>query len=164
MSVTATIVVGADGCTSIEGSSTQVTSAADRQSFLKRRRLVDCIIIGGNTARKEPYAKTPVPLVVISRHNHPNLPAAHVWDIDPCDGVIRAAKEFGGTILIEGGASFISYLLDKNVIDSLELSLTQANGGTDTFDFAKYLARANSLNEEDIDGTIFYTAHFTRQK
>jgi riboflavin biosynthesis pyrimidine reductase len=164
MSVTAPIVVGADGCTSIEGSSTRVTSAADRQSFLKRRRLVDCIIVGGNTARNEPYAKTPVPLVIISRNSHPNLPAAHVWNLDPCDGVNRAVMEFGENILIEGGSSFISYLLDNNSIDSLELSVTSAVGGTDTFDFAKYLARANSLNEENIDGTIFYTAHFTRQQ
>jgi len=164
MSVTATIVVGADGCTSIEGSSTQVTSAADRQSFLKRRRLVDCIIIGGNTARNEPYAKTPVPLVIISRQSHPNLPAAHVWNLDPCDGVNRAVREFGENILIEGGSSFISYLLDNNAIDSLELSVTPAIGGADIFDFAKYLARANSLNEENIDGTTFYTAHFTRQQ
>jgi len=164
MSVTATIVVGADGCTSIKGSSTQVTSVADRESFLKRRRLVDCIIIGGNTARNEPYTKTPVPLVVISHHAHPNLPAAHVWNIDPCEGVTRAVQQFGENILIEGGSSFISYLLDNNAIDSLELSITPAKGGTDTFDFSKYLARANSLEEENIDGTIFYTAHFTRQK
>ena len=164
MSVTATIVVGADGCTSIEGTSTHVTSAADRQSFLKRRRLVDCIVIGGNTARNEPYVKTPVPLVVISHHSHPNLPAAHVWNIDPCDGVIRAAKEFGENILIEGGSSFISYLLDNNVIDSLELSVTPVIGGTDTFDFPRYLERADSLEEKTIDGTVFYTAQFKRQK
>jgi dihydrofolate reductase len=103
-----------------------------------------------------------VPLVVISRQPHPNLPAAHVWNVDPCDGVIRAGKEFGKNILIEGGASFISYLLDKNVIDSLELSLTPASGGADIFDFAKYLARADSLDEKNVDGTIFYTAHFKK--
>ena len=164
MSVTATIVMGADGCTSLNGTSTQVTSPADRQNFLQRRRMVHCIIIGGNTARNEPYVKTPVPLVVISRQSHPNLPAAHVWNIDPCEGVIRAAKEFGENILIEGGASFISYLLDKNVIDSLKLSLTAATGGSDVFDFAKYLARADSLDEKKVDGTIFYTARFKKLK
>jgi riboflavin biosynthesis pyrimidine reductase len=164
MSVTATIVVGADGSSSINGSSTQVTSAADRENFLNRRRLVDCIVIGGNTARNEPYVKTPVPLVVISRHSHPKLPAAHVWNIDPCDGVIRAAKEFGENILIEGGSSFISYLLDNNVIDSLELSVTPVTGGTDTFDFSMYLERADSVEKKTIDGTIFYTAQFKRQK
>ncbi|MCX6445319.1 MAG: hypothetical protein NTZ66_00360 [Actinobacteria bacterium] len=140
MSVTATIVVGADGSSSINGSSTQVTSAADRENFLKRRRLVDCIVIGGNTARNEPYVKTPVPLVVISRHSHPKLPAAHVWNIDPCDGVIRAAKEFG------------------------ENSVTPVTGGTDTFDFSRYLERADSLEKQTIDGTIFYIAQFKRQK
>jgi dihydrofolate reductase len=126
--------------------------------------LVDCIVIGGNTARNEPYVKTPVPLVVISRHSHPKLPAAHVWNIDPCDGVIRAAKEFGENILIEGGSSFISYLLDNNVIDSLELSVTPVTGGTDTFDFSRYLERADFVEKKTIDGTIFYTAQFKRQK
>ena len=52
----------------------------------------------------------------------------------------------------------------KNVIDSLELSLTPASGGSDVFDFAKYLARADSLDEKKVDGTIFYTAHFKKQK
>jgi dihydrofolate reductase len=164
MNVTATIVVGADGCTSIDGSSAQVTSVADRQSFLERRRMVDCIIIGGNTARNEPYVKTPVPLVVISHTNHPQLPVAHVWNINPSDGLVRAAKEFGGNILVEGGSSFISYLLDKNLIDSLELSITTAIGGTNIFDFSKYLAQADSLDEKNIDGTIFHVAHFKRQK
>jgi dihydrofolate reductase len=78
--------------------------------------------------------------------------------------VIRAAKEFGENILIEGGSSFISYLLDNNVVDSLELSVTPIIGGTDTFDFAKYLERADSLEEKTIDGTVFYTAQFKRQK
>ena len=72
--------------------------------------------------------------------------------------------ESAGFSGIEGGASFISYLLDKNVIDSLELSLTPATGGSDVFDFAKYLARADSLDEKKVDGTIFYTAHFKKQK
>ena len=164
MSVTATIVVGADGCTCIDGTSAQVTSVADRENFLKRRRLADCIVIGGNTARNEPYLKTPVPLVVISRHSHPKLPAAHIWNVDPCDGVIKASKEFGENVLIEGGSSFISYLLDNNVIDSLELSVTPVIGGTDTFDFAKYFARAASLSQKNVDGTIFYTALFKSQK
>jgi dihydrofolate reductase len=78
--------------------------------------------------------------------------------------VIRAAKEFGENILIEGGSSFISYLLDNNVIDSLELSVTPVTGGSDTFDFSRYLERSDSLEKQTIDGTVFYTAQFKRQK
>ena len=160
MSVIATLVVGADGSTTIDGSSAQVTSKADRENFLKRRRLVDCIVIGGNTARNEPYSKTPVALVVVSRQMHPELPAAHVWNMDPIDALKRAQQEFGKNILVEGGAKFISYLLDHEVIATLELSLTAANGGSDIFDFKKYLPLAKKIDEKVIDETTFYTAKF----
>ena len=164
MSVVATIVVGSDGSTTIAGSSAQVTSHADRAIFLNRRRNVDCIIIGGNTARNEPYAKTPVPLVVISRKTHPQLPAAHIWNLDPQQALSRAQKEFGNNILIEGGAAFISNLIDHNAIDILELSITPATGGSDIFDFKKYLALATGKTEKRIDQTTFYTVRFTTQK
>ena len=162
MSIIATIVVGSDGSSSIGGSSTEVTSAADRASFLQRRRLVDCIIIGGNTARNEPYSKTPVPLVIVSRQEHPNLPAAHVWNLDPKDAMDRARKEFGENILIEGGASFISYMLEKNLIDALELSVTSATGGADIFNYEKYLSLAQSVTKKVVSDTTFYSAEFKK--
>lgn len=164
MSIIATIVVGTDGSSTINGSSTEVTSAADRATFLQRRRLVDCIIIGGNTARNEPYSKTPVPLVIVSRQEHPNLPAAHVWNLDPKDALKRARQEFGDEVLIEGGAAFISYLLEHNLIDVLELSVTQAVGGADIFDYKKFLPLAQSVNEKTVTDTTFYTAIFKTQR
>jgi len=162
VSIIATIVVGTDGSSSIGGSSTEVTSADDRATFLQRRRLVDCIIIGGNTARNEPYIKTPVPLVIVSRQEHPNLPAAHVWNLDPKDALDRARKEFGENILIEGGASFISYLFEKNLVDVLELSVTSATGGADIFDYEKYLSLAQSVTKKVVSDTTFYSAEFKK--
>jgi len=162
MSIVATIVVGSDGSSTLRGSSTEVTSAADRATFLQRRRTVDCIIIGGNTARNEPYSKTPVPLVIVSKQAHPHLPKAHVWNLDPKDAVDKARKEFGENILIEGGASFISYLLDHNSVDVLELSVTPANGGADILDYKKYLSLADSVSESVVADTTFYTAEFKR--
>ena len=164
MSIVATIVVGADGSSTISGSSSEVTSAADRATFLQRRRLVDCIIIGGNTARNEPYSKTPVPLVVVSRQAHPNLPAAHVWDLDPKDALTKALQEFGENILIEGGASFISYLLEQNLVDVLELSVTHATGGADIFDYERFLSLAHSVIKNIVSDTTFYTAEFKTLK
>ena len=162
MSIVATIVVGTDGSSTLRGSSTEVTSAADRATFLQRRRTVDCIIIGGNTARNEPYSKTPVPLVIVSKQAHPHLPKAHVWNIDPKDAVDKARKEFGENILIEGGASFISYLLDHNAVDVLELSVTPAIGGADILDYKKYLSLADSVSKSVVADTTFYTAEFKR--
>ena len=164
MSIVATIVVGADGSSTISGSSSEVTSTADRATFLQRRRLVDCIIIGGNTARNEPYSKTPVPLVVVSRQAHPNLPAAHVWDLDPKDALTKALQEFGENILIEGGASFISYLLEQNLVDVLELSVTNSTGGADIFDYKKFLSLAHRVTEKVVSDTTFYTAEFKTLK
>ena len=164
MSIVATIVVGVDGSSTINGSSTEVTSAADRATFLQRRRLVDCIIIGGNTARNEPYSKTPVPLVVVSKQEHSQLPAAHVWDLDPKDALTKARQEFGENILIEGGASFMSYLLEQNLVDVLELSVTHATGGADIFDYKKFLSLAHRVTEKVVSDTTFYTAEFKTQK
>jgi riboflavin biosynthesis pyrimidine reductase len=159
VSIVATIVVGADGSSTINGSSSEVTSTADRATFLQRRRLVDCIIIGGNTARNEPYSKTPVPLVVVSKQEHPQLPSANVWDLDPKDALTRARQEFGENILIEGGASFISYLLDV-----LELSVTNSTGGADIFDYKKFLSLAHRVTEKVVSDTTFYTAEFKTLK
>ena len=164
MSIVATIVVGSDGSSTLNGSSTEVTSAADRATFLQRRRTVDCIIIGGNTARNEPYSKTPVPLAIVSRQTHPHLPAAHVWNLDPKDALKKARQEFGENILIEGGASFISYLLDHNLVDVLELSVTPASGGADLLDYKNYLSLANSVTKTVVADTTFYTAEFKKQK
>ncbi len=164
MSIVATIVVGADGSSTINGSSSEVTSAADRATFLQRRRLVDCIIIGGNTARNEPYSKTPAPLVVVSKQEHPQLPSAHVWDLDPKDALTRARQEFGDNILIEGGAFFISYLLEQNLVDVLELSVTNSTGGADIFDYKKFLSLAHRVTEKVVSDTTFYTAEFKTLK
>ena len=104
MSVVASMVVGSDGSTSKDSKSAGVSSPADRRAFLSRRRSVDCIIIGGNTARNEPYNRTPVPLVVLSRSlvnpvigNH----LALMWNTSPADAIERALRTYGSNILIE---------------------------------------------------------------
>lgn len=162
MSIVATLVVGSDGSTSKESRSAGVSSVADRQVFLQRRREVDCIIIGGNTARHEPYNRTPVPLVVISRSlvnpaqgNH----LALLWNCSPVQAVEKARKQFGDKILIEGGISMINELIDHGVIDQLELSVTPASGGDERIDWKELLARFSHYTSHEVEGTTFYSAH-----
>jgi riboflavin biosynthesis pyrimidine reductase len=159
MSVVASLVVGSDGSTSKESKSAGVSSAADRRAFLARRRVVDCIIIGGNTARYEPYNRTPVPLVVLSRSlvnpvsgNH----LAHMWNASPAEAVERATKQFGENILIEGGYSMICELLDENLLDGIELSVTPESGGDGIIDWKELIARFDTCEITEDEGTHFY--------
>ena len=98
MSVVATLVVGSDGSTSKESRSAGISSPEDRKAFLQRRREVDVIIVGGNTARHEPYNRTPVPLVVISRSLVNPVQGNHLalfWNCSPVMAVDKARALFG---------------------------------------------------------------------
>jgi len=161
MAVIATLVVGADGSTTKSGSSQGVTSGADRAHFLEHRRLADCIFIGGNTARTEPYLRTPVPVVVISRQpSNPlaNNPLAHCWNLSPIAGLDKAIENFGPRIHVEAGASMISELIAAGRIDQLELSITSATGGEMKVDIDALLGAFTTRVEKVIDGTRFISA------
>lgn len=159
--VIATLVVGSDGSTAKDGTSRGVSSNVDRARFLERRRHVDAILIGGNTARSEPYRKTPVPVVVISTSMINSLAdnrQAYWWNTSPSEAIARAQRLFGPTILVEAGTSIITELLELGLIDRLELSVSSVTGGEDRVDYKKLLSYFTSLTSE-IDGeTTFYTA------
>jgi riboflavin biosynthesis pyrimidine reductase len=161
MTVTVTLVAGSDGSTSKGGNSAGVSSAADRTSFLARRRAADCILIGGNTARTEPYQRTPVPVVVISKsliNPLANNRLAHCWNLTPVKALDRAIKTFGPNVHVEAGASIIDELLSAGRVDALELSITEVSGGEDKVDFAKLLSYFSQQSEKIADGTRFISA------
>ena len=134
--VIATLVVGSDGSTAKDGSSRGVTSTLDRARFLERRRHVDAILIGGNTARTEPYW----------------------WNASASEALDRARRLFGPTILVEAGASIINELIASGEVDRLELSVTQVSGGEDRIDIEKMLSHFTHVENVTEGETIFYTA------
>jgi riboflavin biosynthesis pyrimidine reductase len=161
MTVTVTLVAGSDGSTSKGGNSAGVSSAADRTSFLARRRAADCILIGGNTARTEPYQRTPVPVVVISKsliNPLANNRLAHCWNLTPVKALDRAIKTFGPNVHVEAGASIIDELLSAGRVDALELSITEVLDGEDKVDLAKLLSYFSQQSEKIVDGTRFISA------
>jgi riboflavin biosynthesis pyrimidine reductase len=160
MSVLANLVLGSDGSTSMGGSSKSLSSAEDRRRFHELRAQASVILIGGNTARNEPYAQTPVPLVVITRSGEiPESvranPNTHIWELDPISAVDKALKEFGGTVLVEAGMSLIQELLVANKIDELYLTLSKISGGENVYDLSALTREFTVESSEKIDGETF---------
>lgn len=161
MSVFASLVVGADGSTSKNGSSSGISSGADRTTFLARRRNADFILIGGQTARTEPYHRTPVPIVVTSRSMINALAdnrLAHWWNLPPVIALEKGVKKFGPNVLVEAGTQLINELIQARVLDGIYLSITSVTGGDDVIDIEALLSNFTSVQRDEIQGTLFIEA------
>ncbi|MSY98896.1 MAG: hypothetical protein F2698_01765 [Actinobacteria bacterium] len=158
--VMANFVMGADGSTSHSGNSAALSSVADRARFHEIRSHASAILIGGNTARNEPYASTPVPLIVITSTKElpqsiSSNPLAHIWDLDPVAAIAKAKAEFGENILVEGGINLLKELLLANLIDILFLTISGKTGGENVYDLSALTRDFTVESSEKIDGETF---------
>ena len=161
MAVFASLVVGTDGSTAKGGNSRGITSGVDRTAFLARRRSADFLLIGGETARLEPYHRTPVPVVISSRSMINSLAdnrLAHWWNLSPTDALAKGMKKFGENVLVESGSSIIDELLLNKVIDGIYLSITSITGGENPIDIAALLGNFVEIDRQEVDGTQFIEA------
>lgn len=161
MPVFATLVIGSDGSTSKDGSSKAIASGADRTQFLARRREVDFILIGGKTARSEPYHRTPVPVVVASRSMINSLADnrdAHWWNCTPVQALDRGIKIFGSNVLVEAGANLILELIEERALDGIYLSITPEKDGDEKIDYQALLANFSEITTREVEGTKFIEA------
>jgi len=161
MAVFASLVVGADGSTSKGGNSRGVASGIDRTTFLERRRSADFLLIGGATARTEPYHRTPVPVVISSRSLISALAdnrLAHWWNLSPTQALARGKKLFGPNVLVESGPAIINEFIANGVLDGIYLSVTSVIGGESPIDIEELLGNFQEIEREIIDGTSFIKA------
>jgi len=139
----ANILLGFDESTAHDGSSKPLTFSADRKRFHEIRAMSDAIIIGGETARSEPYERTPVPLIVLSRSLDTGTaktnPLAISWNQDISSAISRAKERFS-CILIEGGISLLMPALEGRDVDTLyiTLSMLAGEGGSPPQDFLHF--------------------------
>ena len=165
MAVFASLVSGADGSTTKDGSSRGITSGVDRTAFLTRRRNADFLLIGGETARTEPYHRTPVPVVVASRSMINALAdnrLAHWWNLSPTAALANGIKKFGENVLVESGPSLINDLMLNEALDGIYLSITSVTGGENQIDIEELLANFLEVNRQEAEGTIFIEARKPR--
>lgn len=132
MPIIANLVVGRDGATTSDGRSSPLSSGSDRERFRSIRSQAELIVIGGNTSRSEPYAQTPVPLVVISHSDRISGSAAkNPYALLSNSNIAETLKEYSErfeTILVEGGSTLLLEALQQSLIDTLYLTKTERIG------------------------------------
>ena len=160
MEIRANLVIGSNGAMTLGGSSRGLSSTSDRSRFHEIRSWCDAILIGGQTSRTEPYARTPVPLFVWSTKTELTGSAAEnpvARSSSKPLGALLADIRDGGVqrLLCEGGPLLISALLESNQLESLYLTRTDRTGDGNFLNFDQI---ANDFREEsrtETDGEIF---------
>jgi riboflavin biosynthesis pyrimidine reductase len=161
MSVFASLVVGSDGSISKGGNSRAISSGIDRTTFLERRRSADFLLIGGETARCEPYHRTPVPVVISSRSMINSLAdnrLAHWWNLSPAAALAKGIEKFGGSVLVESGPAILDQLILSKVLDGIYLSITNISGGEKPINIDELLDNFQEVKRNEIEGTAFIEA------
>ena len=153
MSVIATLVVGANGATSLKGSSTGLSTQADRERFLQLHRSAGAYIVGRKSASVESYKNSLAPLFIFTRQPIPNI----AGEVDVSQGFERAVREISNAhpspIVVESGVSLMMAMINDGVIDQLQLSLSPIVGDGDFIDLDQLLELFEIESDIEIDGT-----------
>ena len=159
--VAANLVLGADGSTTLGGSSGGLSFPADRVRFHQLLREFKVILIGGNTARHEPYAKTPLPLIVLSHRPHPLLVESNnfavVWNLPLREAISRATLIYGD-LLLEAGPALVSVAVADGLLTELFLSISPKTPAENQISLASLTTAATQISEERVEtphGALF---------
>jgi riboflavin biosynthesis pyrimidine reductase len=156
--VAANLVLGVGGMTTLNGSSSGLSTPADRVRFHELRKEFGVILIGGNTARHEPYAKTPLPLIVLTRKTLSGAaslnPAALSWTM-PLESAIHQASERYGDILMEAGPALLREAITSRLLTDLYLTLSPVIGGENPISIEELLGSSEEISRQEVDGTLF---------
>ena len=165
MWIRANLVLGAAGQSTFEGSSKALSSRFDRARFHAIREDAQVILIGGNTARTEPYGKTPVRLILLSRSGEvPSTvsanPSVEIWALSPAQAIAKLRNEGVQRILIEAGASIVAELSSQHLLDGIYLTQTNFDKGENAVDIEEITKNMEIKSVEDSEGEsfIYYSA------
>jgi riboflavin biosynthesis pyrimidine reductase len=163
MWIRANLVLGAGGQSTFEGTSKALSSRFDRAKFHAIRADAQAILIGGNTARIEPYGKTPVRLIVLSKSGDiPNSitanSSAEIWALSPAEAIAKLRGEGVERILVEAGPSIVAELSSQNLLDGLYLTQTNFDKGENAVDIEAITANMvmESVEDSEDESFIYY--------
>lgn len=160
--VIANLIVGADGSTSKAGSSIGLSTPADRKLFHQLRSESAAIIIGGNTARREPYKKTSIPLYIITHSNlrlQPKNQLAKQINLPPASAMKSIFTDFkdlpNSQLLVEAGPKLLQELINLNLVQRLYLTINLNETGENKIDLNSLLSSFKLIQSEQVEGCEF---------
>ena len=157
LNVIANLVVSAIGATSKDGSSVGLSSPADRQRFHELRKQSDAILIGGSTARREPYKKTPIPLFIITHslvRLQPKNQLAKQLNLPPKLALTEISNFFANKesaqILVEAGPKLLTQMIEEGLIQTLYLTINHGATGENIIDLKELVKGFKLISSEKI--------------
>lgn len=161
--VTANLIVGKDGSTSKSGSSIPLSTQEDRVRFNTLRLKNDLILIGGNTARREPYKRTPIPLYILTHTKvrlQPKNQLAKQFSLSAKEMIAEIGNEFesgkeGINLLVEAGPSLLTQMISDSLIDQLYLTVNLDLTGDNQISISDLTSRFELVESEIVGSCEF---------
>ncbi len=164
MPVIANLIIGIDGATTIDGRSSPLSTPADRRRFHELRKRSRAIMIGGATARAEPYESTPLPLIVVTRARIISGRAAeNPLAIIATLSIESAIEKYSGRydpLLIEAGGNFLLQAMQGGFVDELYVTRVSKIGGAPYFTTDPLALNFELLTESGAGDELF--SHYAR--
>ena len=167
---TANLIVGSDGSTTANNSSIGLSTDEDRLRFQQLRSKSDLILIGGNTARREPYKRTPVPLYILTHAKvrlQPKNQLAKQFSMGIADLFSEISNNFPPTeitspinLLVEAGPVLLQEMIDLALINHLYLTKNLEKNGENKISIEKLTAPFKLVTSERVGACEF--AHYQK--
>jgi riboflavin biosynthesis pyrimidine reductase len=162
---TANLIVGSDGSTTANNSSIGLSTDEDRLRFKQLRSKSDLILIGGNTARREPYKRTPVPLYILTHAKvrlQPKNQLAKQFSMGITDLFSEISNNFLPTeitspinLLVEAGPTLLQEMIDLSLINHLYLTKNLEKNGENKISIEKLTAPFKLVTSERVGSCEF---------
>jgi len=162
---TANLIVGSDGSTTANNSSIGLSTDEDRLRFKQLRSKSDLILIGGNTARREPYKRTPVPLYILTHAKvrlQPKNQLAKQFSMGITDLFSEVSNNFLPTditspinLLVEAGPILLQEMIELSLINHLYLTKNLEKSGENKISIEELTATFKLISDERVGACEF---------
>ncbi|MEY3128455.1 MAG: hypothetical protein RIS06_1011 [Actinomycetota bacterium] len=131
----------------------------DRRRFHELRSKNDLILIGGNTARREPYKRTPIPLYILTHTKvrlQPKNQLVKQFALSPAQMINQLRSSFNPdqsepiNLLVEAGAALLKPMIEEGLIDHLYLTVNLEKTGDNKISITELTKSFELISRENI--------------